>query len=119
VQVGDTWIVIVTDVTLSSGDSVSTPQTGNAYLIVDVTQQNVSSQVVAINGTVDWVVSSSTGHQYTLTQTDYGAPPNGDVQAGDSQEGQLAYEVPLGEHTFALAFAPGGGSVQAIWDLQV
>lgn len=119
VQIGDTWTVTVTDATISSGDSISTPQPGNKYLILDVTQQNRSSQAASIHGAVDWVLNDSMGRPYLLTATDYGEPPNGDVQAGDAQEGQLVYEVPTLEHTFTLAFAPGGGSVQAIWDIQV
>lgn len=119
VPVGASWLVTLTGVTPSSGDSAYQPQAGNDYLVLEVTQQNRSSQALAVHSQMEWVLHDSAGHSYTLVATDYGEPPSGTIDAGDAQQGQLVYEVPSSEHQFTLTFAPAGGSEQATWDIQV
>lgn len=119
VPVGASWLVTLTSVTPSSGDSAYQPQTGNNYLVLEVTQQNRASQPLAVNSQTEWVLHDSAGHSYALVTTDYGEPPTGTIAAGDAQQGQLVYEVPSSEHQFTLTFTPSGGSEQATWDIQV
>jgi hypothetical protein len=118
-QVGNSWLVTITSAVISSGDSAYQPQEGNRYLVIDVTQQNQSSQALSVNSQTEWVLRDGTGQSYALVMTDYGEPPNGTIDAGASQQGQLVYEVPSSEGQFTLTFASTGGSEQAIWDIQV
>jgi hypothetical protein len=119
VQIGDSWLVTITNATTSSGDSAYLPKEEDSYLVIDVTQQNQSSQALSVNSQAEWVLRDSMGQSYALVKTDYGEPPNGTIEAGASQQGQLVYEVPSSEHQFTLTFAPTGSSEQAIWDIQV
>lgn len=118
-QVGTSWLVTITSAVISSGDSVYQPQEGDRYLVVNVTQQNQSSQALTVNSQTEWLLRDGTGQSYALVMTDYGEPPNGTIDAGASQQGQLVYEVPSLESQLTLTFAPTGGSEQAIWDIQV
>lgn len=119
VPVGASWLVTLTSVTPSSGDSAYQPQAGNDYLVLEVTQQNQSSQPLSVNSQTEWVLHDSAGHAYTLVTTDYGEPPSGTIAAGDAQQGQLVYEVRSLEHQFTVTFTLSGGSEQATWDIQV
>jgi flagellar basal body-associated protein FliL len=121
VKVGDTWIVTVNSATTSKGSDISTPKSGNIYLVLDVTLKNVSNQEQNVSSIAQFTLEDSTGQKYDETYTDFAKPaPDGKVEAGSPIRGQFVYEVPLSEHHFTFAFeaeiASGG---QTIWDITV
>jgi Domain of unknown function (DUF4352) len=103
VQVVD-WLVKINSVKTSKGSEFSLPKSGNTYLVVDVTVKNTSSTNQDVSSLGMFNLKDSTGQQYTETLTDFAKPPDGAVTPGSLLRGQIAYEVPLSEHTFTFSF---------------
>jgi hypothetical protein len=119
VAVGTTWLITITNVSESSGDSSYTPPEGKQLLIFAISEQNRSSQAVSVNGAADWSLRDSAGTSFQVVNTAYGEMPVDSVVAGDTSSGELVYEVPVSTHQFILTFAPTVGGGQNIWDISV
>lgn len=117
VAVGTTWVVTLSNVTPSSGDSSYTPPAGKQLLIFAISQQNRSSQAASVNGAADWSLRQSTGASFQAIKTDYGEMPIDNVEPGASSNGELVYEVPVSVHHFLLTFTPTSGEDLRIWDI--
>lgn len=119
VKVDDTWVITVSSVkTASQGlNEFDTPKSGNIFLVIDVTQKNISSQQQTANATFDWTLRDSTGQSYDQAIASNG--PDGDVETNAQVRGQFYFEVPKAQKTFTLAFSPGLGDDQVIWDISV
>lgn len=98
------WLVTVNSIKTSKGSQFSMPKSGNIYLVVDVTVKNTSSTNQNVSSLGMFNLKDSTGQQYTETLTDFTKLPDGAVTPGSLLRGQLAYEVPISEHTFTFAF---------------
>jgi len=119
VAVGTTWLITITNVAPSSGDSSYTPPVGKQLLIFAISKHNQSSQAVSENGAADWSLRDSTGTPFQVVKTAYGEMPVDSVEAGATSGGELVYEVPVSTHQFTLTFAPTSGGGQNIWDISV
>jgi len=119
VKVGDTWVITVNSVkTANQGlNEFDTPKAGNIFLVIDVIQKNISSQQQTANATFDWTLRDSTGQSYDQALASNG--PDGNVETNAQVRGKFYYEVPKAEKAFTLAFSPGLGDNQVIWDLAV
>ena len=117
VAVGATWVITVTNVSLSSGDSSYTPPQGKQLFLIAISQQNRSSQVASVSGAVDWSLQDSTGTSFQVIHSAYGEMPVENVEAGATSTGELVYEVPTSVGHLTLTFAPASGGDPKIWDL--
>lgn len=107
VQVGDRWIVTVNSVKTHAGEKFSHPKGGYIYLVVDVTQKNISPGTHNASSVLMFTLKDQTGQRYTETITGFSkASPDGKVKSGDLLRGELVYAVPSSMHTFTLAFVP-------------
>jgi predicted RecA/RadA family phage recombinase len=121
VKVGDIWQVTVNSVKTDTGGQYSSLKSGDVYLLVDVSMNNISSKEQTTSSLLDWTLKGTDGQKYSDSFFS-GAPsaPEGKVEAGSPAKGTLAYEIPSSVHELRLAFAPSvfsGG--QTIWDLTV
>jgi len=121
VTVGTNWQVTVNNVKTSTGDDVTQPKAGNTFFEVSVTLKNISSQEQNVSSLIFWSLKDNTGQKYDETiVTSAPSSPDGKVAAGDKLTGTLAYEVPLAQKQFELAFTPDlTSSGQTIWNLQI
>jgi hypothetical protein len=117
VAVGTTWVITVTHVSLSSGDSSYTPPKGKQLFLIAISEQNRSSQVASVNGAVNWSLQDSTGTSFQVVHSAYGEMPVENVEAGATSTGELVYEVPTSVGHLTLTFAPASGDGPKIWDI--
>lgn len=104
----------------SNGDDVSTPKSGNTFLIVDVSIKNVSSKEQDLSSLLQFTLKDSSGQKYDETFISGATAPDGKLAAGDVVKGQIPYEVPTAQHSFTLAFeADITSSGQTVWDLKI
>jgi len=119
VTVGTTWLITVTSATPSSGDSSYTPPAGKQLLILAISEKNGGSQAASVKGAADWSLRDSAGASFQVVKTAYGEMPVESVAAGETANGELVYEVPIGTHQFILTFAPTSGDGQNTWAISV
>ncbi|RAQ96176.1 DUF4352 domain-containing protein [Thermogemmatispora tikiterensis] len=121
VKVGDIWQVTVLGVKTSDGDEFSHPKTGNTYLLIDVSLKNLSSSEQIVSSAANFTLRDSSGQEMDFTiVTSAPKTPDGKVEAGGQIRGTLAYEVPLSEHHYTLAFVSDLlESGQTIWDITI
>jgi hypothetical protein len=125
-KVGDTastpdgFIVTVLKVYTSSGGQYDTPSAGNQYLITDVSVKNATGQVqhMAEN---QFTLTDNTGQTINSTYVSIDGIHEfigGTLQDGSIMRGQLAYEVPKGNHPYQYTFMGNAyGDFQTIWDI--
>ncbi len=120
VTVGTTWVITITNVSVSSGDSSYTPAEGKQLLLFAITEKNQSNQSASVKGAADWDLRDSNGNGYKVVKTAYGEMPVDNVAVGENATGELVYEVPDDVHTFVLTFGStsGGGGLK-IWDISL
>jgi hypothetical protein len=117
VNVDSTWNVTINKVSTNAGDGqFNVPKSGNTFLLVDVTEKNISSDQQNASGLVQYTLRGEDGTAYTQTPT-LGTDPGGAVSAGQTIKGQLAYEVPKKVKQFTLAFQSALGSNQVTWNI--
>ncbi len=117
VNVDNTWDVTINKVSTSAGDgSLNVPKSGNIFLLIDVTEKNISSDQQNASGLVQYTLRGTDGTKYDQAIT-MGTDPGGAVSAGQTIKGKLAYEVPKGVKQFTLAFQSDLGSTQVMWDI--
>ncbi len=117
VNVDDTWDVTVNKVSTSAGDGqMNVPKAGNIFLLIDVTERNISSDQQNASGLVQYTLRGTDGTKYDQRIT-LGTDPGGAVSVGQTIKGKLAYEIPKSVKQFTLAFQSDLGSTQVLWDI--
>lgn len=113
------WNITVNSVSETDGSATGdlAPPAGDVYLVVDVTQKNVSAQAQDAN-LFDWNVRDATGTKAQLGTLINAADISGTVESGAQTHGQLVFEVPTGQHSFTLEYAPLF-TLAAVWDISV
>lgn len=122
VKVGDTWQLVINTVKTSKGDEFTKPQSGNVFVIIDVSIKNISTQEGNISSLLNFTLKDVTGQKYneSIESVGGGTAPNGKVESGDNLRGQLVYEVPTSQHKFTIAFESSIlSSGQTIWDISI
>lgn len=126
-KVGDTvgtadgFDITVNKLSTSQGNDYETPPQGDQYLLIDVSTKNMTGQIVHTNA-LDFTLSDSTGQQMNWTVVsglpDMHSYDVATLQPGATERGDLVYEVPLGKHSYQLAFALNSFSdIQTLWDI--
>ena len=109
-KVGDTatntlWSVTVNSVKEVTSGPYAQPSTGDIFLIVDVTTQNLSSSPQLVSSGASFTLQDATGQVYQEKVTGIGVPPdNPALQPNDKLRGQISYEVPKSLHDFTFQF---------------
>lgn len=123
VKVGDTWQITVNGVQAltNDGDFNKPQKADDVFLAVDVTVKNISSSEQNISSALNFSLKGADGTKYNQTiLTSQPAAPDGKVEAGDQDKGDLAYEVPASVKSFVLSFqADIVSSGETQWDLSV
>jgi hypothetical protein len=104
----------------SHGDGVSSPKSGNIYLVIDATVVNISQTNQLLASGYYFRLTDSTGLAYDEQFTDFGSPPDGNIIPGGKLRGQLIYEVPATQRAFTLQLQGDHlGQAVAIWNISV
>ena len=119
VKIGD-WQVTVNSVKSNPGGTYDTLKSGDDYLVVDATYENISTQSRTLSTLLQVGVKDSTGLKYTETVAASVTLtlPDGNVNAGDKVRGQLVWEVPTTMKQFNFSFQSDAFSSGAsVWDI--
>lgn len=121
VKVGSTWVVTINSAQTHGATDVDQPKSGNTYLVIDASFKNVSSSEQNLSTLLQLSLKDSTGQKYDETITTFAQqPPDGKVAAGDTNRGQVVFEVPSSQKSFTLAFESDiVSSGQVIWDINL
>lgn len=121
VKVGDTWVVTLNSATTHGATDFDQPKSGDTYLVLDISFTNVSSKEQDISTLLQLTLKDSTGQKYDETIVSFvSGTPDGKVEAGDVNRGQVVYEVPASQKSFTLAFESDiTSSGQTIWDISL
>lgn len=121
VKVGDTWMVTINSATTHGATDLDQPKSGNRYLVIDATFENLSSAEQHLSTLLQLSLKDATGQKYNNAFTSFASqPPDGKVQVGDVVRGQVVYEAPTAQKSFTLAFESDLlSSGQVIWDINV
>ena len=98
VQAGK-WIVTVHGVTnpYTSSNQFVQPSAGNVFVVVDVEVKNTDSKTETLSSLLSFHLKDSENKTYDESlSVDTGGPktPDGEIAAGDSLRGNVAFEVP-------------------------
>lgn len=120
IQAGN-WVVTITRVAATSASQFP-PKPGNTYLEITLTLKNTSATSQVVSSLLQFSLVDSIGGKYdeALTDTNIRRPPDGNVNAGQTLNAQLAYEVPQSQHNFVLSFEYNllnGSNATITWQL--
>jgi flagellar basal body-associated protein FliL len=125
VQAGANWMVTVTH-THETTSSLHPPDPGNTYLEISISLKNVSATPQPVSSVAQFTLLDKNGQIYdelkAVGDTNIHQSVDGYVAAGQTLNGQIAYQVPLPQHNFTLIFKydfPDGGSSAVSWPLNV
>jgi len=119
VNVDNTWQVTVTSAKTDPGDGqFNIPKSGNVYVLIGVTEKNISDTQQNASGLAQYTLRGTDGTSYDAA-IGYGKDPGGKVSAGQPLKGVLAYEVPKGVKQFTLNFQSDLASDQTTWDINL
>lgn len=118
VQVGDTWVVTLNKVSTTSGDDINTPQSGNTFLVANVTLKNTSSDTQPASSLGMFSLKDNSGQTYEQTIT-FAGSPDGNVASEGVIRGNIYYEVPKSIHTYILQFTPDLSADLAEWNVKI
>ena len=118
--VDDIWTVTLNSVQKSSGIGSQIPESGDIFLIVDVSLKNTSTSSQTTSSRSAFALqNSSTGQAYTEV-TAISGTPDGVVAAGGTIRGKITYEVPQSVHNFTLQCTPDLTSdASAQWHISI
>lgn len=121
VQAGNDWLVTITSARTTSASLIA-PNAGNTYLEMHLTLKNVSARAIPLASLLEFSLTDASGHRYneTVTDTNLRRTPDGNVNAHQTLDAQIAYEVPKNQHTFIFTFAYGlssGNGATVSWKL--
>ena len=119
-KVDDTWTVTVNSAKTNHGDSFIAPAAGHIFVVVDVTLKNTSTNNQAVSSLIMFSLKDATGQAYDPAFLSGTKAPDGTVRAGSLLRGQLAYDVPIAQHTFTFDFQPGLSSSELVeWTVKI
>lgn len=123
IQAGTTWIATVTKATTTTASSFP-PKPGQTYLEISMSLKNITTSTQVVSSLLEFTLKDTSGASYneTLTDTNVTKTIDGNVAAGQTLVGQIAFEVPQSAHTFLFSFTYGlvEGSTGAIsWPITV
>lgn len=111
VKVADMWLVQITQAQIQPDNGLMKAPVGQAYLAIDVSLKNISSQTYTFSSSTQFTLQDLQGKQYDQTFIAAVLPPeastpaqDGRVAAGGSMHGRLTYEIPASLHQFTLSF---------------
>lgn len=122
VKVGDTWQVTVNTVKTSHGDDIIKPGSGNIFVIINVTVKNISGKEQDISSLLNFTYKAADGTKgkESVLTTGVSPAPDGKVEAGDTDKGDLVYEVPAAQKTGTLSFqADLISDGETVWDIKL
>jgi hypothetical protein len=107
-----------------AGDDVTQPKPGNEFIVVHVKIHNGNSQQTDYNP-FDFHVKSGAGNitdEEVIPPSSYTANNelnSGQLDAGGTVEGDIIFQVPIGDHKAELTWQPDlfGNSTQNAWNL--
>lgn len=122
VQAGN-WVVTITHVSATTASALP-PKAGSTYLEITLTLKNTSATTQLVSSLLQFSLIDANRGKYdeALTDTNIHQPPDGNVNAGQTLNAQLAYEVPQTLHNFVLSFNYGlieGNNATVTWQLAV
>ncbi len=122
VQAGN-WVVTITHVTTTTASTLP-PKPGNTYLEITLSLKNTAATTQLVSSLLQFSLADTNGGKYdeALTDTNIHHPPDGNVNAGQTLNAQLAYEVPQSQHNFVLSFEYNllqGSNAIVTWQLSV
>jgi flagellar basal body-associated protein FliL len=120
IQAGN-WVVTVTHVTATTVSALP-PKPGDAYLEITLTLKNTSATTQLVSSLLQFSLTDANGGKYdeALTDTNIHRTPDGNVNAGQTLNAQIAYEVPQTQHNFVLSFEYNlinGSNATVTWQL--
>jgi hypothetical protein len=98
----------VSNVRKSAGGEWNTPDAGNEYVIVTLKIDNLSKEKKSYNA-LDWKMENGKGTEETYTfytNKVYEELNSGDLVAGGSYEGYIAFQQPIGDTALKLNYYP-------------
>ncbi|MBE3561921.1 MAG: DUF4352 domain-containing protein [Ktedonobacteraceae bacterium] len=118
--IAQTWQVVVDNAQASPGNNLSKPPGGKVYLVISLSLKNISSGEQVVSSILAFVLQDNTGHEYYETMTTFTQHPAGKIAPGAQSRGTIAYEVPLAQRQFLLAFSPSpSSSGRVLWDVNL
>ena len=120
IQAGN-WVVTVTHVTATTASALP-PKPGDAYLEITLTLKNTAATTQLVSSLLQFSLTDANGGKYdeALTDTNIHRTPDGNVNAGQTLNAQIAYEVPQTQHNFVLSFEYNlinGSNATVTWQL--
>jgi len=108
IQAGATWVATVTKATTTTS-STFPPKPGQTFLEITMTLQNVTGTTQVISSQLEFTLKDTGGASYNeaLTDTNVSKTLDGNVEAHQTLNGQIAFEVPLSAHAFLFTFNYG------------
>lgn len=104
------WNVTVNSVSSSRGNGfLYSPQTGNVYLIIDITLKNATATAQTSSTTEQWKLRDAQGQTFDEDIFYSTHSPEGSLRPSQQAHGPIAYEVPQDIHSFTLQFIPRAG----------
>jgi len=118
VKVG-AYTVTVHKVTYPYSNDLDQPDSGKAYVLLDVEVKNSSGEEQAFSSMLQFGLKDSTNATYdeTIVMGVDGNPPDGSMAAGASMRGPVAFEVPAGAKGLQFGFLPDHGGDKTYIDL--
>jgi hypothetical protein len=107
IELGELRLVVhgVTD-PLASSNPVVAPAPGSRWVAVDTEVSNLGGAPVAVSSLMQFEVQDATNAAYDITITGENLPSiDGEVPAGGSRRGTMAFEVPEAATGLRLVFA--------------
>jgi hypothetical protein len=107
VKVGS-YTVTVHKATYPYTDNVDTPDSGKAYVLLDVEVANNTGSSQSFSSLMQFGLKDSTnvGYNETILGGVDGQTPDGDIAAGKSVRGPVAFQVPTGTKGLQFSFLP-------------
>ncbi|HEX8217625.1 MAG TPA: DUF4352 domain-containing protein [Chloroflexia bacterium] len=94
------------------------PDAGKEYLIVNLTAENTTNDDKVVSSLLNFSVRDAGGDTFSQSFTaGVETSFDGDVPAGESITGEIAYEIPKGEGDLVLDFDPILGGNKLSWSL--
>ena len=118
VKVG-AYTVTVHKVTYPYTNDLDQPESGKAYVLLDVEVANSSGESQAFSSMLQFGLkdSGNTSYDETIVMGVDGNPPDGNIAAGKSMRGPVAFQVPAGAKGLQFSFMPDLGSDKTYIDL--
>jgi hypothetical protein len=97
IEIG-TLTLTVNDVTYPTGDQFNQPDSGNKFLVVDLTVENKGDSAASISTILQMWLKDSAGQKYDFdlmaSVASGGTTPDGEIAPGEKIRGQVGFQVP-------------------------